>query len=57
MRRSAADSSSEQYPQRSVLWSMHCKSSHGGDVEAAEDDIREVGPLEADCDGGESPLE
>ena len=57
MRRSAADSSSEQNPQRRVLWTMHCKSSRGGDAEAAERDISIVGPLEADCDGGEPPLE
>ena len=34
-----------------------CMSSRGSDVAAAEHDISEVAPLEADCDGGESPLE
>ena len=36
---------------------MYCKSSRVGDAEAAEHDIHEVGSLEADCDGGEPPLE
>ena len=36
---------------------MHCESSRGGAAEAAKRDISIVGPLEADCDGGEPPLE